>query len=147
MKKGEEPLVTKPLAAEPYSSDPVYQAGLQAVMEGDHLDPPEMLVSESTDALGAEGEANVTPDGPVQLSVSDYEGTDDSVYDAAINTPVTTSTEMKRHIPARAASAPAPQAASPLPGKSLAKRDGWDTFFDIMGNDLVGEICELCGAM
>ncbi|KAI8940076.1 hypothetical protein NX059_003795 [Plenodomus lindquistii] len=154
MKKGNEVVATKPLGAEPYNSDPAYQASLQAIFETDHLDLPETLVSQSADGLGAEDEPNFTPGGPEQLAVSDYQGTDDSVYDAAINNPVTSTTSSsKRQVPARAISAPAPRSAvhsSDLarhPTRSLAKRDGWDKFFDVMGNDLVGEICEVCGAI
>jgi hypothetical protein len=150
-------LPVQPLTAEPYNEDPQYQAALQAVFAADLLDPPETLLNDAANALAEEAEPNVTADSPVQLVVSEYAGTDDAVYDAAKPVSITTSSTTplpRRHTPARAASAPVPGVAvnpsdvTRLRGRdALAKRDGWDTFFAVMGDDAVGEICELCGAM
>jgi hypothetical protein len=156
IKKGNDRVAfVEPVGTEPYSTDPAYQAGLQNAMAADHLDSTDTLVADAADALADETESNVAADSPVKLASSVYTGTDDAVYDAAVPVVVTTTSgNDKRNAPARAASAPAPLAAvvpndiTHLSRKhSLNKRDGWDTFFNIMGNDLVGEICELCGAM
>lgn len=155
IKKGStEPVVVSPPATEPFNTDPAYQNKLQDIMTADHLDTPETLVTDAANALG-DDESNVTPDSPIKLGPSDYSGTDDATYDNAPLVQVTgTSSTPKRSIPARAASAPAPRAAiGPVDGKqlatrnSLAKRDGWDTFFEVMGDDLIGEICDICGAI
>jgi hypothetical protein len=150
-------LPVQPLTAEPYNEDPQYQAALQAAFAADLLDPPETLLTDAANALAEEAEPNVTADSPVQLVVSEYAGTDDAVYDAASPVSITTSSTTplsRRHTRARAASAPVPGVAvnpsdvTRLRGRqALAKRDGWDTFFAVMGDDAVGEICELCGAM
>jgi hypothetical protein len=156
IKKGSNtPVIVQPMGSEPYNTDPEYQAKLQNAMEADHLDSTSTMVTDATDALAEEADSNITPDSPVKLSSSDYSGTDDAVYDAATPVVVTTSSDnSKRNSPARAASAPAPRAVMKPTDitrlssrQSLNKRDGWDTFFDVMGDDLVGEICEICGAM
>ncbi|KAF2827829.1 hypothetical protein CC86DRAFT_404870 [Ophiobolus disseminans] len=156
IKKGSDaPLVAQPVGIEPFNRDPVYQAKLENAMAADHLDSTETLVAGAVDALAEEGESNVPEDSPVKLANSDYAGTDDAVYDSApLVSITTTSGTSKRDAPARAASAPAPRAAmtssdiAQSPARhSLNKRDGWDTFFDVMGDDLIGEICEICGAI
>ena len=157
--KSDAAVPVEPVSIEPYNLDPAYQAKLQSAMEADGLDSAETILNDAVKGLGDAGESNVTPDSPAKLDDTPYEGTPDSVYDAAINTPVTITTyprSAKRDIPASAASAPAPRAAAAVVPRditrnqarhTLQKRDGWDTFFDVMGDDLVGEICELCGAM
>lgn len=144
----------QPLGSQPYNEDPQYQAALQAAFEQDAMDPPETLVSDAVNSLRDEN-SNVAEDSPIKLAVSEYSGTSDEIYDAARSVEVTTTSgTMKRHTPAQAASAPAPRAAlgvnavsTPETKRSLARRDGYDTFFEIMGDDLVGEFCEACGLM
>lgn len=157
IKKGNDvPVVVQPIGSEPFNDDPAYQAQLQAAMEADHLDSTETLVTDAVDGLADEGESNVPADSPVQLGNSEYAGTDDAVYDSAPPVEVTTTSgNAKRQTPATSISAPAPRAAvkstdiTRLSSRnSLSKReDGWDTFFAVMGDDAIGEICEICGAM
>lgn len=136
----------QPLGSEPFNPDPAYQAALQAAMEADQLDPPESLMEEAATLLGNE-EANVTPDGPAQLVVSDYAGTPDSVYENAPDVELTSSSGVViRRTPASAAP-PAPRAAVAPKDVAVSKRDASDTFWAVMGNDIVGEFCETCAAL
>lgn len=153
VKKGGDQVVVLSGGSEPFNTDAAYQTVLQNAMEADHLDTPATLLDAAVDGLGGE-DSNVTPDSPVKLGTSDYAGTDDATYENAPPVQVVVASKStKRFEPARAASAPAPRAAvvstdvSRLATRSLQKRDGWDTFFDVMGDDLIGEICEICGAM
>lgn len=153
-KGSDDPVVPQVIGSEPFNPDPEYVAKLESQMAADYLDSPETLANEATSALSDE-ESNMPANSPVKLSTDGYSGTPDSVYNFAKPVEVTTtSSNSKRFIPARAASAPAPRAAvkstdtTPNPGsRSLTKRDGWDTFFDVMGDDLIGEICDVCSLM
>lgn len=156
IKKGsDEPAPPVVAETEPFNTDPAYQAKLQAQMEADHLDTAEALAEDVMNDLGDIEESNVSADSPVKLYTSSYSGTSDADYDSAKPVEVITpSSKTKRFVPARAMSAPVPRAAvmatdiTPSSTRhSLSKRDGWDTFFEVMGDDLVGEICEICGAM
>lgn len=144
-------------------NDTVYQTSLLANFTADGLDTGENLTLTSIEALNsmlgnasANGTiSNITEIMGVNLVVGAMLGNvsfDDSV--------VVNATLMKR-----GSSYPAPVHALRLPRKepyrsralsdlavrtnhshALARRDdGWDTFFDIMGDDLIGELCEVCG--
>ena len=144
----------QPIEAADFNDDPEFQSQLQAEQSADGLDSVDALADGAIDLLSAGEDSNIEDVSGMSLSEIVYTGTSDDEYENAAPAEVqsTSGTSTKRDAtPARAVPDAAPVAYG-LPRHSLRrrnfnKRDATDTFFEVMGNDFVGEICEVCGAM
>lgn len=142
-------LPLQPLGAA-INNDPAYQATLQSAFEAHGFDSAETMNTYATSLLTEEGEGNVPADSPVQLEVSSYAGTPDSVYDSAPDCMLTSTSSSGPKALRRAAAAlgaprtPAVSRRAAPPQKRDDDPDGWDIFWGIMGDDAVGEMCDLC---
>lgn len=151
------------MVPEPFNNDTAYQQRLQDALTGDLLDPVVALYGNATNALAAESpDSNITPEMDITLVAGNYSEPSNGSLD--LDTPMIVSPNNKRDISSAAAHQDAGSGMELLREDlraalasrdvlrsrdivNLAKRDGWDTFFEVMGNDLVGELCELCGAI
>jgi hypothetical protein len=142
-------------------NDTVYQASLQANFTADGHDTGDQLTMDSIDALNSMF-GNGSSNGTIS-NVTEIMGVTLVVGAMLGNVPfndsvVVNATLMKRDVsyaaPAHARSRDErlpPYLSSDITASdnrhhALTKRDnGWDTFFDIMGDDLIGELCEVCG--
>lgn len=142
-------LPLQPLGAA-INNEPEYQASLQSAFEANGHDSPSTMNSYATSILAEEGEGNVPADSPIQLETSSYAGTPDEVYDNAPDCVLTSSAGSGPKALRRAAAAlgaprtPAVSRRAAPPQKRDDDPDGWDIFWGIMGDDAVGEMCDLC---
>lgn len=124
-------------------------------MNEDGLDTPEAVADQAVEGLGGDESSNVDANSAAQLVDSDADQDMGDAYWDSIQEATIDTTPTKRD------ASQSPTVAAPLPAvaardvtsldpfdahlNDLVKRgDGWDTFFDVMGDDFVGEICEAC---
>jgi hypothetical protein len=137
-----------------------YQASLQVNFTDDGFDSPENLTISSIEALNAmygNGTLNGTISNITEIAgISLVSGV--LLNNETFNGTTINATLVKRGAPAsngikdlKSRRIHRSYALSDLMMQNhqlerIGKRDdGWDTFFDIMGDDLIGEICEPCG--
>ncbi|USW58829.1 Putative PAN/Apple domain, PA14/GLEYA domain-containing protein [Septoria linicola] len=152
-----EPILPAVFIVEPptLNNDPAYQAELQNAMTEDGLDTQDQVVDQAVEGLAGDEESSVPEDSPVQLSTEENEGRGDAYYDGLQDAVLEVTPTKRDATPARTLPAPGPQfigrhlAAMDMSGAHMHQMserdgDGWDTFFDVMGDDFVGEICKAC---